>query len=64
MVEHSAVKYFAGGFIIFIIAIVLIILGFWFGLYSFKISGILLIIILICDSFGILCLCSLKRRKG
>jgi len=63
MDEHSVAKYFVGGFIIFIIAIVLIILGFWFGLYSFKISGIILFILLICDSFGILCLCSLKRRK-
>jgi len=62
MVEHSVVKYFVGGLIILIVAIVLIIMGFMFGLYSFTISGIILFIVLICDSLGILCLCYLKRK--
>ena len=54
-------KYAVVGFFILTIAIVLIILGFLFGLYSFKISGGILFTVFLCDIFFVFCLC--RRKK-
>lgn len=62
MAQLLDLKYFVAGFFIMIIAIVLIFLGFSFGLYSFKISGGILFAVLLCDLFIVVSLC--RKTKG
>ena len=61
MAKFLDLKYLVVGFFIMIIAIALIVLGFSFGLYSFKISGGFLLVVFLCDIFFVLSLC---RRRG
>ena len=49
----KTLKYYLGGFALFVIALLVIAIGFYYGLYSLKISGALIAVIVILDFIGL-----------
>jgi hypothetical protein len=62
MAKFLDLKYLVVGLFIMIIAITLIVLGFSFGLYSFKISGGILLAVFLCDIFFVFSLCRTRKK--